>query len=652
MNRLALISCALLVACGGGSSTTDTIYDFSGLPHPDGFVGGEDGSTSDLQGDLKQGDLATSMPPVITIVSPSFASDISGNLLDLKVSVTSPILRNITSVTVVVSGDAIPHTMITNGSGVYTDTIDITNAQANSTLTITATDDALQAGQLVQPMRHDRGPVITFVEPMAATARGSVNVHVKVDDGLDPLAAADAANVVATIRTLGDVALTPVNGSNPLELAGVITFSSFAPVLAGAQIITVTAKNSKGTQSIATRQFTVDNAGPVISIQNPIAGKFVGGLVNVKATIIDAEMSGINDATVMAVFAGGANFQVALARSLTDSTQYSAVFDIHKLGTNLSFPILTVSADDTLGNHTDFSEILLIDNVAPTLSLDPPNIRVAVKNGMQQWQCSVSFDPVGAESLNDGDDPGADRQILTIKARIEDAGNFASGQLVEYVSDIDHTTVRLVAIPAPAAGSAPILAVDSDGDGICDDVNPKLVQVMTGTATSAAQYIQVGMTQVTAPGTPDYFTSGPPPAGCDVLGDPTLTKSPDPLCPTSGTQLTYGLRYLEASTPAIWTLPPVAATNSGCIGLQFDTLNRLPEGPACFAVAATDNTGNKSISAPLRTCIRRTSMANHPCDTFTPPNCTGTYDPATQATSATTCTPRTFAPNKVRYLLN
>ena len=644
MRRIALLSwllsCVLVVACTSKDATPDPIYDLAGRDLIE--TGPGDGSP------------ATGEEPVITVTTPSdLTKDIPGSLLQLVVQVTSPVNRSISTVSVLVDGS--PEAMLTStGNNIYGGSVDISAAGAMPMMTITAIDSAKVTSQLKATLHHDRGPVITFLQPTAETAHGTVNVRVKIVDALYPTIA--PADVVAEIRAPNDVTLTLVPGTGvgmvPPEFDGTVNFNSaaFTPALTGPQEIKVTAKNSKGTSAFATKAFAVDNAGPAVTIIKPVAGNFVGGLTSISATVQDA-LSGVNNATVMAVFAGSVNFQVPLTLSTTEVNTYTGLFDIHKLGTGISFPVLTVSADDKLGNHTDSSIILKIDNTPPILSMDPPKMRVAIKNGANKIQCSVLFDPVGDESVNDGFNPATPIQVISVKARVEDRANHATGQLVDYIAGIDPATVRLVAIPAPA-GSTPILAVDIDGDSYCDDVNPALVQAQGGGAMTAAQYIQVGMAQVTKLGTPDYFSPGAPlAAGCEQMGDPALTQPPPLLCASSGTYLTYTLPYTDPAVPAIWTLPPVTDTNAGCIGLQFDTLNRLPEGPACLAVAATDLTGNKSISAPLRICVRRSSGG--PCDTFTAPECTGTYDPTAQVTSNVPCTPRKFAPSgEIRYLLN
>jgi hypothetical protein len=263
-------------------------------------------------------------------------------------------------------------------------------------------------------------------------------------------------------------------------------------------------------------------------------------------------------------------------------------------------------------------------------------MRVATKLGTGQYQCSVAFDPVGAESTNDGQ---TILQVASFKARIEDEGNNPPGNLVVRISTIDPNTVKLVVIPTP--GNAGVLAVDTDGDGFCDDVDPNLVPT-TGMVSASNQSIQPQMVPLLDTGTPNYFTSGAAPANCDILGDPGATQPPPLLCSASGTTMTYALHYAETNLPAIWSLPVVASTPTQCVGAQLDTLNSLPEGPACVAVVARDKAGNHNVSAPLRICINR---GGNLCNAFVATaNCTGTYNPVTKVTSTTPCTPNAEFP--------
>jgi hypothetical protein len=86
----------------------------------------------------------------------------------------------------------------------------------------------------------------------------------------------------------------------------------------------------------------------------------------------------------------------------------------------------------------------------------------------------------------------------------------------------------------------------------------------------------------------------------------------------------------------------VTSSPTGCIGFQFDTLNRMPEGPACVVVAARDKALNTGVSAPLRICIDRGGGKCTGFGASTKADCTGTYDPGAKTVSSTHCTSRTF----------
>ena len=129
---------------------------------------------------------------------------------------------------------------------------------------------------------------------------------------------------------------------------------------------------------------------------------------------------------------------------------------------------------------------------------------------------------------------------------------------------------------------------------------------------------------------------GCPPTGCAYVGDGTVVNKPTPLCAT--TQQTYSLFYSGAKLPALYTIPPVGTME--CSGFQLDSLNRLPEGPTCVIVRATDVAGNTNVSYPLHICIDRGGTA---CGTFNPAatRCTGVYDKVQQKIVAGTCLPPT-----------
>jgi hypothetical protein len=387
-----------------------------------------------------------------------------------------------------------------------------------------------------------------------------------------------------------------------------------------------------------------DKEGPTIVITKPVASEILGGIVTVTATITDP--SGVDDKTVQAVFTGNLMYQVSLANA--GNNVYEGSFDLRQLGTSFVFPSLSVRADDRLGNHGDVGLEFIIDNVPPIISLDPPKLQVAehlMTMSGTVIACSQPYDPVGDESANDGE---VVQRIVSLKARIEDHGNSGPGQLAHYFAKVDPNGATLVIIPT---ANAP-LVVDTDNDGFCDAINPLLIPV-NGPITASDQSIELSMTPLLVGGKANFVPfAGTPTAGCGQNGDPATTTAPPVLCKFAGTSLTYALMNGTDPTPEVFSLPAVVANDLQCIGLQFDSMNRIGYGKACAAVVAADLAGNVGVSAPLRFCIDDAGATKCTGYTFNASDCTGKFDKTTNAVVAGTCTPRTFPASNEVVLTN
>jgi hypothetical protein len=636
----ASLSACLFVACSNPS------HDL--LPPIDGGFGDapvftdDGGPTSD--GPSLNLDLATDPGgPLVEIQSPMANAEVSGDQLSVSAKITSPSgsLIDATSVQLIVPSTMAPGTAsvsmtLSAAADVYTGQIDISALKSGPTeFTVIAADVNGKKGNAKEAYIHDHGPTIIFLQPTAPTAKGSVLVDLLVDDALHPIT--NVSQVNAHLRAPNDIMLTAVAGSKPFHATGTIDFSKFNPVLNGPQLIRVDATNSSNTTTHATRQFTVDNVGPVITVQSPMAGQFVGGVLEIKASFDD--ISGIDDSSVVAVFGGNLATSVKLSRVAPDKPDFSGLFDVRQLGPNYVLPEFSVRANDLLGNSSQVGVEIIVDNTRPILSLDPPMLRLSKFSTTTGNTCSALFDPLG-EAANDGDQVD---QVVTLRARVEDDGNSAPGVNVVHLSGIDPSSVILYAVPATATQA---LLVDVDGDGSCDDINPLLVP--TSSITMSNEALALAMAPIAVSGSADYtFGGAVPPAlqcphadgspCCDVMGDPS-GQTPPPLClGVAKLALTVGFSYDENHDPALWTLPPVSATPSGCAGFQLDTKNRLGEGPACVAVRAADQVGNVNVSPPLRICVKGSQNL---CTTFSAGsyNCTGTLDKTTS--------PPTVDPNK------
>lgn len=337
-----------------------------------------------------------------------------------------------------------------------------------------------------------------------------------------------------------------------------------------------------------------DTTAPTITIDSPQPGDFVGGVVEVSATIKDT--TGVDDNTVLAVFAGDLNFSFPLKRQGQGSTTFIGRYNTRLLAKTIVLPVLSVRATDTLGNAAEIAEEVVLDVVGPQVSLDPPVVHAYSISNMS---CSHPFDPVGTEAANDGDVVG---QLITLRARIEDTGNRASGQRFVLPSRVDQGSVRLFVSPA----SLGPLVVDtgSPADRHCDDIDPNLVPSKNN-VVEKNKAIAVQLQAIEAGGNPD-FSEGPYDPVCKMtVGIPGAKNGPPQLCINNSLTIvkTYWFNFAE---PSIYGIPPFTKPPAeNCFGLQFDAGNRgLPEGETlCAAVVAYDKVGNRSVSAPLRLCM-------------------------------------------------
>jgi hypothetical protein len=516
------------------------------------------------------------------------------------------------------------------------------------------------------------------LQPAAATAHGSVNVEIMVNDTLHPVT--DPTAVSAHIFKPGDVTLTQEMGAVPLRMQGTILFSTFTPPLAGTQIITATATNPKGTVGTATKQFIVDNDGPVISFVNPVPGQFIGGVVEIKADITD--ISGVNESSVLAVFGNDPTHNsVPLVRVDPMSNVFHGFFDVRSLGQHYVLPELSVSANDLLGNSSQLSEEIIVDNTPPRMTMDSQlqMFLSQLNQATGQIECSQPFSPLGPflssppEAAYNG---AVMAQAIGLRARIEDEGNNAPGLLATHLSGIDDTSVYLFAIHDDQ--NTP-LAVDTDGDGVCDDVNPQLVPSSSAMGPGVA--LSIKMEPMSSGGNADFRVPGstagyPTPVGtCQAYGDGAVSKPPSILCTQAGTHMTVVIPWFDKGIAGpIFTIPPVAAMTGECVGLQLDAQNTLPNGPTCVVAVATDKAGNTMVSPVLHVCIDKSGntangspdMGGTPCAgwplTSTPPTpaspptgyqatCTGVWDKVNMKITTGTCKPGpTFANGNVRDL--
>jgi hypothetical protein len=668
-DKLAYVApLTLILGCGssmmpfqpGGNGTKDM-----SIPLGDFAAGGNDDLASPDGGRVALIDMAGfNMPgsPLVVIDSPTPTTEVQYDLLAVTATITSPkqtaIDSSSVSLAITPPNGGIVSVPMTIGTtpGVYVGSIDIgAIPSGTSSFTVSASDIMGRKGSATGTYIHDHGPNITFLQPAAATAHGSVTVELLVDDPLHPVT--DPTMVTAYIHTApSDIALVQEPNAVPMRLSAIVDFSKFNPPLDGPQIINATAVNPKGTTTHASKQFIVDNAGPIISIVQPLPGKFVGGVIEVIAKITD--LSGVNDATALAVFANDpTHFALPLSRVTPGSDDFHGFFDVRSLGRNMVLPELSITANDNLGNSSQYGEEISVDNTPPEMTMDS-NLEVYMylvdSNG--NHICSQLFSPLGP---NTGSPPEAAYDgatvddIFAVRARIQDRGNTAPGLLEELYSGLQASSIAAYVIHDD--GMTP-LAVDTNGDGICDNVNPQLVPSTTS-AMKPGTALSVALVAMQATNSAYYPIPANPPniPLCNIWGLAPVTV-PKPICSRAGTGLTVLVPTTDPSMgikSQIFTIPPTdPPTPDDCVGLQLDSTNKLPEGATCLVTVATDNAGNTNVTAPLHVCIDRhagggtTDMAGDPCATYTlPKSCTGVWDKTKQMiVPGATCTPEPTFP--------
>jgi len=244
-----------------------------------------------------------------------------------------------------------------------------------------------------------------------------------------------------------------------------------------------------------------------------------------------------------------------------------------------------------------------VDNTPPLAELDPPadlRLRHKVAN---VWRCSWEFDPLGSDSVDDGD---LVYQLFDVRARVEDQGNMpaAGGADVTPLAGLDSAHVELLVLDDTSRA----LVVDTDNDGICDAVNPKLVPTTTPMSSQDALLVNLSPIPVTGSANftsdPGFPTNGYP--DCAIGSD---TSTPEALCKTS--DMTVAIQAHMVTVPAVWTIPNVVPSTVQCAGNQLDSMgNHVGDGPACLAVRALDQLGNSQVSRVLHVCIDSDASGN------------------------------------------
>jgi hypothetical protein len=487
-------------------------------------------------------------------------------------------------------------------------------SSAAYTVVFTATTVGGATGQTKVILSVDTGPSLNVKLPVeGGFYKGSAPIEVQ--------ATQNKFSITQVTMALGQGEAVPLTSIGSGLFKGTIDFAAYTPPLEGPQLVTFRAKNENGTEAVVLRKFVSDNTGPTISATVPSIGAKIGNVISISATIDDP--AGVDATSVIAVVGNGdENFEVTLVAAEGSKT-YSSLFDCTKLPSYALYPTISFRARDRLGNESNTSYMLSLDNEPPLMDLDPPSLRMKKQDGDSEV-CSWLFDPVGPDAVDDGD---VVPQLFDVRARIEDRGNtpLTGGADFVPIGGIDNGKVKLYVVANP---TRPLVVDSSDPpDGTCDDINPDLVPTTRPQTDTDAQVLD--MVPLPPQGTPDYSPgpdacypkSGDPPAAiCDTTLN--LAKAVAYGGKSHSDRLTFTLSYNVQNEPSIYTLGPVVNDKLQCAGRQFDSSNNLKNGWACLAVKASDTLGNSQVSRPIRVCVKD-SITGEGC-VGAMPDCTGT----------------------------
>lgn len=550
--------------------------------------------------------------------------------------------------------------LVSTGADTYAGTLSLGSVPAGTyTLTVSAKSSSGTQASDQTSLTIDAGPVITVLSPVSGHGyKGSLAIEVTVDAGPYPL----ASGPTATIGGMR-VPLTMPDPSSP-DYRALVVFGPSTnlppgavqlPALSGTQLFDVQATNTMGVKGETRVTFVIDTAGPLITTTTPASGDVVGGVVHISATVTDD--SGVLESSVVAVIADQETPLFELPLKAEGSGIYGVLFDTANLtacpelpadGLCLVFPTISFRAVDLVGNQTVVSYGFSVDNIAPVADLDPPLMR-QLSLQSDGYECSFAFDPLSV-NRNAGDMPNdlcTVPQVFDLRARIEDDGNRANEVKAVPISLVDPRNTNVFIMPASKTQEP--LVVDSNNDGRCDEVNPRLLPTSpTVPPTVASGILQIRLAGVPPQGRGDFRpdTSLPGTAPC-IEGS---SKAPPKLLCNDFDQPTIAIGYSD-SQPAIWAVEPIDNTFH-CLGNQVDTFaNGIPEGWACIAVQTRDNAGNQSVSVPIRVYVKYDTPGfclAPPAGAGPPPNCTGTYDPVSNTAVLGSCKARSF-PDALTY---
>lgn len=496
-----------------------------------------------------------------------------------------------------VEGTTTTPTVVNNGDGTYSASVDL-GSFPNGTLSVDceasdASPLALCSSANVATFL-DLGPSVVILSPPdGSVLSGGMDVEFTV--AADPVS--DADTMAEPDLRAGSLVVAGATIQNVIEEDGVfigtVDFDDptlYQTPLNGEYEFSVSVPNERGVTRRVTRSFTVDAGGPTIDIIEPELASIIAGATNVVAEITDP--SGV-DATTVRFLIDAQEFsmtQVGATSSFTGS------FDANQYPVSIGQITINVTAADSAGNDSTEEVSVQLDSVPPIIDMDPPTVREGEEADLGII-CSTEFDPVGGEAASDETVLGP---TPNFRARSHDRTNRNSA-----IFGVNHDDMQVYILDDQTQA----LLIDTDGDTICDSINPDFLPNNPGGNQPA---VVINMEPVSPTGSSFYppgisFAGGPYEGQCfggpNDNGTGSDMTPPDRVCPaTTLTRVIPDNTDPDFARPNIFGRAPL--TSIRCIGDRFDFPGAgINPGFACVAARVTDNGGNESISSPLRVCL-------------------------------------------------
>jgi len=402
-----------------------------------------------------------------------------------------------------------------------------------------------------------------------------------------------------------------------VDFTDALSFGGTTPE--GTVAVVLHATNARGVTRSVAYDMVVDGTGPTVDISAPTPASVIGGRVTLTFTVAD-EQSSVDETSVGVTVNGTTNVYDPAAGSIwaRNGNTFSFEFDTMALGATSQVQMtVNVTAKDVAGNASNGkSAVYYIDNLAPIVSIDPPNARTRRTTGNATVaECSLAYNPIGGQTSgwtgyagppHSGD--GVQQAIRMFRAFVYDRTNSIVGQEVFYYSDVRDSSVRLYLQPDATKG----LLKDTNGDGVCDDIDTTGTQFQAlvplplagsawwapiGGASTETTQTEPQMSNLLGTGSAQCGTAG------YVAGPANETFLPTPLCNGLSDMYFVPTRTLGGVPRSIiFAIGPI--TSVACTGQQWEIGQYIPtEGWVCLAARAEDNVGNVGISAPMALCF-------------------------------------------------